>query len=475
MSRKDIQYQEQIHGVHSCKDLVHQENKIKFKQGLHRYQETLLPKRLDDYISSDHLARLVVEIAKHLDISSIEAKYSSLGQHAYHPRMMLALLFYGYSIGVRSSRKIAQACEERLDFIYIAQGLTPSHDRIASFRRENFHELNKLFRDIVLIAMNMGMSDIGNIRISIDGSKISANASAKLTKDEHSLRKLLHRIEQETKELLNSANKIDDAEDREDKEYSKKLPLKIRKHKSRMKALRGALETLKEQKKLLTKKLAKSDGSMTSSNQRKIENLKINITDPDAKFMKQRNGVIKPSYNVQLAVDEEEQLIVANDVTTDCNDQHQLIPMVEHVRKNIGKLPHKVKADCGYNSQLQNLTEKYPTIDVYIDDKRRFERKLHIKKKHTKVADENLKKLLSKNGRKEYTRRMHTVEPPFGHLKFNLGYRNFLVRGLQKVKGEFNLMCIGFNLKKIWNFIKKQGGQVARALAKLAKFPVKSH
>jgi transposase len=120
---------------------------------------------------------------------------------------------------------------------------------------------------------------------------------------------------------------------------------------------------------LLKKKLAKPDGSMTKSNQRKIDNLKINITDPDAKFMKQRNGVIKPSYNVQLAVDEKEQFIVANDVTTDCNDQKQLIPRVEQTKENLGEIPNKVKADCGYDSQLEDLARKYPTIDIYIDDK----------------------------------------------------------------------------------------------------------
>ena len=185
--------------------------------------------------------------------------------------------------------------------------------------------------------------------------------------------------------------------------------------------------------------------------------------------MKQRNGVIKPSYNVQISVDEKEQFIVANEVTMECNDQHQLLPMVEQSKNNLGRLPHKVKADCGYKSQLKLLLIKYPDIDIYIDDKNRLKENFKIEDvmdKYDKISLDNLKKLLTDKGKKEYKKRMHTVEPPFGHLKFNLRYRNFLLRGFKNVRGEFNLMCIGFNLKKIWNFIQKNTLRLAEALKK---------
>jgi hypothetical protein len=140
--------------------------------------------------------------------------------------------------------------------------------------------------------------------------------------------------------------------------------------------------------------------------------------------------------------------------------------MIEQTKNNLNTLPDKVKADCGYNSQLKSATDLYPDVDLYVDDKKRLKDDLdmaEIKKTYDDVSFNNLVKLRSAQGRKEYTKRMHTVEPPFGHIKLNLGYRHFLVRGAYKVKGEFNLMCIGHNLKKIWNFIKKSGVRLAQA------------
>jgi transposase len=443
---------------------------MKFKQGMNSNQEFLFPKKPSDFLSDDHLAKAVYEIVDLLSVDKIEAKYSEIGQNAYSPKMMIRILFYGYSVSIRSSRKISNGCEDRFDFLYLTDGLKPSHDRISDFRKENFEELKQLFKEIVLIGANLGLAKFGNIKTSIDGSKFRANASPKLTKDEEGLQKLLDKTEEEINKIFEEAEMIDNEED---EKYGKEnrgdeLPEHLRSKKSREKAIREAYEKLKQQKEQMKEKIrADKAREPTKAELKKIEAAKINITDHDAKFMKERNGVIKSNYNAQISVDEKEQFIIANDVVDECNDCHQLIPMIKQTKENIKENPKQVKADNGYYSQLEDATRLFPEIDLYVDDKNRRKEDLNmkeIKKEYTDVQFKNLKKLLSKRGCEEYKKRMHTAEPPFGNLKFNFGYRYFLLRGLEKVKGEFNLMCIAHNIKKIVNFITKKKTTIAKAL-----------
>jgi transposase len=448
---------------------------IKFKKGTDRRQELLMPSKIEDYIEDNHLAKLVCTICDMLDLSKIEAKYKERGQHAYNPRMMIALLFYGYAIGIRSSRKLASACGERLDFMYITQGLKPSHDRISDFRKDNLEELKDIFQGIVLIGATLGLVEFGNIKVSMDGTKVRANASPKLSKDEIGLKKLLEKTRKEINSLFEEAEKIDEIED---ERYGKKnrgdeIPKKLKSKKSREKAIKEAMAILEEQKEQMKKKIEEEKGRKpTKAELKKIDKMKINITDTDARFMKERQGVIKPNYNSQIAVDEKEQFIVANDVTTECNDQHQLVPMIQSAKDNLGESPKQVKADNGYFYQLKDAAELFPEIDFYVDDKNRRKENLDmekIKEIYDDISYENLTKLLSEKGSEEYKKRMHTAEPPFGDMKFNLGYRHFLLRGTDKVRGEFNLMCIGHNLKKILRFLMKSGKDILSAMKEIIK------
>lgn len=448
---------------------------IKFKEGLDRDQELLIPLKIADYIGEDHLARLVCDICENIDFSSIEMKYSHIGQHAYNPKMMTALLFYGYAVGIRSSRGIEKACEERFDFRYISQNLHPSHDRISDFRKDNLEELKEIFNEIVVIGASLGLVNIGNIKVSIDGTKIRANASPKLSKDEDGLQNLLDKIQKEIDSILEEAEKIDDIED---KKYGKdkrgdEIPKELQSKKAREKAIKEAMAILKEEKEHKKKKIEEEKGrEPTHAELKEIEKTKINITDPDARYMKERHGVIKPNYNCQISVDEKEQFIIANDVTKECNDQHQLVPMTQKTKDNLGKPPDKVKADNGYHPQLKVAVEQFPDTDFYVDDKNRRKENLDMKKikeDYDEVSYNNLTKLLSDEGSKEYKKRMHTVEPPFGDIKFNLGYRHFLLRGIDKVKGEFNLMCIAHNIKKIMRFLIKTGKSILNAFREIIK------
>lgn len=448
---------------------------IQFKQGMNQNQEFLFPKKLSEYLPDSHLAKAISEIVEKLNLSSIKRKYSHLGQHAYDPKMMVSLLFYGYSTGTRSSRKISKGCEERFDFAFLSDGFKPSHDRISDFRKDNIEELKEIFKIIVLVGSNLGLVKLGNINVSIDGAKLKANASPKLTKDEDGLVKLIIDTNNEIKRILEEADKIDDEED---KKYGKKnrgdeLPKKLRSKLSRKIAIEKAYEKLLIQKEEMRRNIKEQfEREPTEAEEKKNDKAKINVTDNDANFMHERNGVIRPNYNCQISVDEKKQFIVANDVTMECTDVYQLVPMLEKTKENIKESPRSAKADNGYFPQLEKATKKFSEVDLYVDDKNRRKEKLNmkeIKEKYSKIKYENLRKLLTKKGEKEYKKRMYTAEPPFGNIKHNLGYRYFLLRGLEKVQGEFNLMCIGHNINKIYSFLTKSNMDIAVAIQSIGK------
>lgn len=450
--------------------------KIKFKQGINPNQEFLFPKKLTEFLPEEHLAKTIREIVNQLNLSNIERKYSEIGQHAYDPKIMVSLLFYGYARGIRSSRKISEGCENRFDFIFLSDGQRPSHDRISDFRKDNLKELKDIFKIIVLTGANLGLAKIGNINTSIDGAKVKANASPKLSKDEDGLLRLLLKTDEEINKMLSEAEQVDSEEDQRygrDKRGDE-LPKKLKSKQSRKKAIEEALEKLKHQKEEAKKKvIEEKKREPTESEMKKINKMKINVTDNDAKFMQERNGVIKPNYNAQLSVDEKEQFILANDVVNECNDQHQLVSMIQKTKESLGENPKKVNADNGYYPELEIATQRFPDVDFYVDDKNRRKENLNLKElkeKYSEIQYKNLKKLLSKRGEKQYKKRMHTVEPPIGNLKHNLGYRYFLLRGTDKAGGEFNLMCTAHNLKKIHKKIsRKKKMNLAGALLKAQK------
>ncbi len=449
---------------------------INFKQGIHRHQAFLVMKRPEDYLPNDHLARVVDQIIDEVDTSELEAKYSFLGQNAYHPKMMVKLLYYSYSNKISSSRTISKNCETHLDLMFLTNNLTPSHDRISNFRRENSNELNKIFEDIVLIGVNLGIVKLNNVRANIDGVKIKACASSKLSKDETCLDKLSEKIKSQIKQMMKEAESKDNAEDSffGENQRGDELNKKLKSKQSRYDAIKRAKKELLVRKDKLRKALLKKRNNdnfdnLTKTQENRINSLKINTTDNDANFMKERNGTIRPNYNGQLSVDEETDFILAADVTTDCNDTHQLNNMVVQTIKNLKTKPKKVNADNGYHPELELVVKKYPEINFYIDDKEKRNEEINLeklKKKYSEIQYNNLIKLLSEKGKIEYSTRMHTVESVNGNIKENLGFRSFRLRGLDKVKSEFKLISTVHNIKKIASHISKLGTNLALALLK---------
>ena len=450
---------------------------MKFKKGIPRSQSFF--KSPEDFLPKNHLARIVDQIIDSIDLDSLNAKYSTIGQHAYHPKMLIKLLYYSYSLGISSSRKISSSCETHFDYIFLSNSLKPSHDRIANFRRNHKKEIKQIFGEVVLIGLKLGLIKHGDIKVNIDGTKIKASASSKLTKDEEGLEKYSKKIRAQILELLNKAETTDKTEDTYFGKNNRgdELPKKLQSKESRYFAIEKAKKELKKEKEELEKKeLEKQNkggfGGLTKNQKEKICFKKINITDKDAKFMKERSGVIKPNYNCQLSVDERNDFILANDVTTCGNDQHQLINMVNKTIKNIKESPKTINGDNGYYPELEQAVKKYPEIDFYIDDKNRRKDIIlfsKLEKKYSKIQYDNLLKLLSFKGKKQYSTRMHTVESVNGNIKENLGFRSFVLRGLNKIKIEFNLMSAAHNIKKIAKHISESRCSLAIAISNYDK------
>jgi len=464
-------------------------------------QSLLFPPNLLDFIASDDLCMVVDDVVNTLDLSCLYSKISHEGNTAYHPKMMLKVLFYSYANGIFSSRRIAKALGENLALIYLAAWQRPDFRTINNFRRKNLKVIEDLFVQIVRLCQQLNMVKLGHI--AIDGSKFKANAADRASYDQN-------RIEKETKRLLEKAAEKDLEEDAlyGSDQSGDELPEDIRDREHR-------IEKLKQLKQQLDQK----------------DQEKVNATDPDAVFMKTKNG-IKTSYNAQASVDETAQVIVAAEVTNDTNDRKQLLPMISQTRQNAREPLSIVSADAGYSSaenleQLEDLeVDAYIPDDIYKGrsrgkksspfDKSQFifdesadvficpAGKIlefwHIKQdKCSKyrvyrckvckdcphygkcttskrgrtiwqmITDKRIQamrsKLDSEEGKAIYSKRKHIVEPVFGHIKSVIGFTGFLLRGLEKVNGEFKLVAIAHNLKKISKRGYKKGSGLAPIMA----------
>ena len=438
-------------------------------------QMALFPPSVQSLIESDDLCMVVNDVVKTLDLSCLYKKVSTEGNPAYHPAMMLKVYFYAYAKGIFSSRKIAQALTENIPFIFLAAWQKPDFRTISDFRKNNIKELDMLFCQIVGLCKQLGMVKLGYV--AIDGTKIKANASDANTYDRD-------RIEKEIKGWLDQAEAVDQHEDALyglDK-TGDELPEEIRDRKKR-------INKLKELKKKL-----EADSKE-----------KINKTDPDAVFMKTSDG-IQTAYNAQAAVDSAQQVIVAADVTDKAADAQQLIPMIDQAQQNVSEKVTQCSADSGYSSGENLKAVQERQIDAYIpdrdfqaqqrgkvvddfhkdkfvyDDERKNKEPLRIyrgrncmscplfghcttnkagrsisRHPYEKELLEMRRKLDSESGKAIYGQRKHVVEPPFGHIKSIMGFTSFMLRGLEKVKGEFKLVSIAHNLRKIWLYLKASG------------------
>ncbi len=433
----------------------------------------LMPPSVDDWVPENHLSRFVVDIVSRLDLSSIRNAYAGRGSDAYPPGIMVALLFYAYATGVFSSRKIEQATYDSVAFRYIAVNTHPDHDTIASFRRRFLKELKALFVQILLIAHEMGILKLGSV--SLDGTKIKANASKHHALSWGYARKLENQLKEEIKELLGKAKQAD----KEDLPEGMNIPEELARRESRLEAIaaakaqieqRAAERFVKEQQSYKEKLAARNAKEKETGKKPKgrpptppepgpKSKDQVNLTDSDSRIMPSQGGGFEQAYNGQAAVDIDSMLVVESHITQQSNDKLEATPAVE----NLSRLPEKLGAvdkllaDAGYFS-TDNVEEcETNEIVPYIAAERQqhnapLQDRFTEPEPLTDPADpvaEMRHRLKTIAGKAVYAKRKCTVEPAFGIIKAVMGFRQFLLRDLERVAGEWDLVCMAYNIKRL--------------------------
>jgi len=439
----------------------------------------IFPASPEDWLPPDHLARFVVEVVENLDLSSIVNSYNARGKQAYHPRLLLTLLFYGYATGVFSSRKIERATYDSVAFRYISGDMHPDHDTISTFRKRFLRELRALFIQILQIASEMGFLNVGTV--SLDGTKVKANASKHTALSWEYANKLEERLKNEVSELLRKGEESDNELVLDGLD----IPEELSRREDRLAAIAKAKEEIarrvknrheKEQSEYAKKMSAREEKSRLSGKKPrgkepippkdngpcKVD--QVNLTDSDSRIMHVSGGGFEQCYNAQAGVDVESMLIITHNVTQNPNDKRELDPFLESVDtlpEELGKVT-TILADAGYCSEENVKSVVDHGIDPYICVSRephnqrlseRFSYEEPIVSQDAFVQMKNRLKTLE--GRMLYAKRKCTVEPVFGLIKAVMGFRQFLLRSIESVKGEWNLVCIAWNLKRLHSLRRK--------------------
>jgi transposase len=438
-----------------------------------RDTDFLLPPSVQEWLPEAHLARYVVDVVEQLDLSPMERAYAGRGSAAYHPAMLLALLIYGYATGTFSSRKIERATYESLAFRYIACNRHPDHDTLASFRKRFGGEFEAAFVQVLQVARENQLSRFGTV--SLDGTKIHANASRHSALSYGHAEKIEAQLKTEVQELM----KLAEAADQSSLPDGVQLPDEIKRRKDRLAAIAAAKAKIEaraaerfereeagHQAKLAAraKKEAEIGKKPTGRGPRPPPagpraDDQINLTDEESRIMPVSGGGFEQSYNAQAVVDTESMLILATHVTQATNDKEQIEPMLAKVQSNPEGLnqPATWLADTGYYSE-KNVTaciaaKIEPLIAVkrdahHPDWRERFSEPEPLAEGASAV--ETMKhRLKTRAGRAAYALRKQTVEPVFGIIKSVMGFRQFLLRGLDNVTNEWTLVCLAWNLKRM--------------------------
>ncbi len=414
-------------------------------------QDLLLPPSLRDWLPEDHLAYFVSDVVDQLDLSAITAVYEDdeRGYPPYHPVMLTKVLVYAYCVGVFSSRKIQRRLTEDVAFRVLAAGNEPDFRTIADFRKTHLPALKGFFEQVLRLARELGTPRMG--RVALDGSKIKANASKHKAMSYGRMREKAKDLRQEVQQLLARAEAADAAEDAAygADRRGDELPAELQRRESRLKRIREAKRALEAR----AKEAAKAAGEPVAS-AKPDPKAQYNFTDPESRIMHSPDGFVQ-AYNAQVAVDDL-QLIVGQAVTQDTNDKPQLMPMVTTIEQQSGATPTQLLADAGYCSDENLSAISATTIDAYISTRKQKHGERPgpcprgpLPKSATRV-DRMARKLHTKAGAAVYAARKAVVEPVIGQIKHGRGFRQFLLRGLENVQGEWSLVCATHNILKLY-------------------------
>jgi transposase len=467
-------------------------------------QPLLLPPSLQDWLPEHHLARFIVDVVDELDLSKILSVYGGQdgrGLAAYHPVMMVRMLLYGYCRGVVSSRKIERATYEDVAFRYLAADQHPDHDTISNFRQTHLQNIAELFTQALQLCDKAGLIKLGHV--AIDGTKLKANASKHKAMSYDRMTEKEKQLREEVEKLLAQAAQVDAAEDAQ---YGRgksenDLPAELARRESRLKKIAAAkaaleqeakeravaekaaveakLEERRKQEEEQGKKIGGRPPQAPDPEQAKPEaKAQKNFTDPESRIM--MDGATKSfqqAYNAQAAVDSHSQVIVAAAITQETNDKKQLVPMLEQMERNMGRKPEHATADAGYFSETAVTDPQVKGINLLVAPDRQKHGRLcekagqvihAVPKAETQQsqsvgvgvegtggAKQNLveqmrEKLRSTAGKAVYKMRKAVVEPVFGQIKERRKLRGFSFRGLEKVKAEWQIICLTHNLLKLY-------------------------
>ena len=438
-----------------------------------RKTDYLLPPSVDDWLTQDHLARFVVEVIDGLDLTNLTRQYAGRGSKAHHPATLLALLVYGYSTGVFSSRKLEMATYDSVAFRYIAAGSHPDHDTLATFRRRFIDELSNLFVQVLELAKEMKLLKLGTV--CLDGTKIHANASRHSALSHGHIVKLEAQLKLEVQELLALAEQTDTANTPDGMSLPQEL--KLREDRLAVMATAKAKIAVRAAERHAREK-AEFDEKMSKRQAKEEETKKkprgktpiapvpgardsdqINLTDEESRIMPVSGGGFEQCYNAQAGVDAHTMLVVATTVTQAPNDKQQVQPMLKVLQEQALKLGdvETLIADTGYCSEKNvaacEQAKIVPLIAVARQDhhpcwRERFTEPAPLKADATPMQAMT-HRLTTLAGRAAYAIRKQTVEPVFGIIKSVMGFRQFSLRGLRKVTGEWNLVCLAWNIKRM--------------------------
>lgn len=437
-------------------------------------QPLLLPMDLREWVPEDDLCHFVLEAATQVEVSRFKVNRRGGGSEQYHPHMMLALLIYCYANGIFGSRRIERATYRDVGVRYLCANTHPDHDTICKFRRENFEAFSEAFLQVLLMAKELRLLKVG--RISVDGTKLDANASKHRSVRYDRAGALVEQLEADIAELLGQAEQADrqgnDGDDKLPEELSRREHLRDELNKARARLEADAKHRAEREQVEYERKCQQREQRPGRRRGKKPKppseepegSEQSNLTDPDSRLMrKNKRAEYRQSYNAQAAVDADgSQMILSNHITQSASDSNELVPAIDGIPEALGR-PATALADTGYanGQQVDELERRGCEVLVAIGRQKTRSYDFRPPKPPAPLPATILPwkkrmqdRLSSDRGKQLYRLRKQTVEPVFGIIKEVMGFRRFLLRGLEKVRGEWGLVCLAYNLKRLHRLVQ---------------------
>ena len=423
-------------------------------------QLLLLSPDLREWLPAGHLVHHVSDLVDALDLSAFYAPYEGDGRRnaPYEPAMMVKVLVYAYATGVFSSRTIARKLEEDVAFRVLAAENFPQHRTICEFRHRHLEDFERMFVEVVRVAREMGVARFGTL--SVDGTKVRANASKRKAMSYGRMLKEEARLREEIQGLLARAGAVDSQEDERYGEQMRgdELPAELQRREKRLAAIEEAKVRLEAAQRAADDARGRKPGQdRPRGGGRPYQRgygepeprAQSNFTDPESQIMNTSTEGFQQCYNAQMVVDEAHQFIVATDVEANASDQGQLLALLDEVNETYGAEPQVVLADAGYCNEADLVALEQRGIDGHVALGREGKARAALDPQRRPATHRMGEKLASAKGRAQYAKRKWISEGPNGWIKEGLGFRRFSLRGVEKVRGEWHLVCLALNIKRM--------------------------